>query len=270
MNKIEKCKTTQIGRIVIHKDEQEKRIYQNELNYFLENGWELGISEKHRIKTSQSKMGQKPWNKGVKGSIKPNSTSFEKGHIPWNKGVIGCQISWCKGLTKETDERVSKISQSKIGHQVSIETRKRLHDANIGKRYEGEKLKRKIEKSYLTKKSNNSLNTSNEEEIFYENLILENQNKTIFRQYYDAERYPFNCDFYIKEDDLFIELNKHWTHGGKPYNPNNEECQKQLREWEEKAKTSQFYKNAIETWTIRDVNKLKYAKENNLNYNVIY
>ena len=28
---------------------------------------------------------------------------------------------------------------------------------------------------------------------------------------------------YIKEDDLFIELNNHWTHGGHPFDPNNKE-----------------------------------------------
>ena len=101
-------------------------------------------------------------------------------------------------------------------------------------------------------------------------MLKENRTKTIYRNYKDSERYPFYCDFYIKEDDLFIELNAHWTHGGKPYDPNDEECQNQLIEWQEKAKTSQFYKNAIETWTVRDVKKLQCAQKNKLNYKVIY
>ena len=87
---------------------------------------------------------------------------------------------------------------------------------------------------------------------------------------YKEDRYPFYCDFYIVEDDLFIELNTHWTHGGKPYDPDDKECQEQLATWEEKAKTSQFYANAIKTWTERDVEKRRVAKENNLNYKVIY
>ena len=40
--------------------------------------------------------------------------------------------------------------------------------------------------------------------------------------------------------------------------------------WQEKAKQSQFYENAIKTWTERDVEKQRVAKENNLNYKVIY
>ena len=71
-------------------------------------------------------------------------------------------------------------------------------------------------------------------------------------------------------EDLFIELNAHTTHGGCPYDPNDEFCQKQLKDWQEKAKTSKFYQEAINTWTIRDVKKLETAKKNNLNYKVIY
>lgn len=102
------------------------------------------------------------------------------------------------------------------------------------------------------------------------NCCLKNENKTIYRNYKDRDRYPFYCDFYIVEDDLFIELNAHWTHGGKPFDENDEECIKQLQEWREKAKTSKFYENAIETWTVRDVKKLETAKKNRINYKTIY
>ena len=94
-------------------------------------------------------------------------------------------------------------------------------------------------------------------------------NCDVVRQYKD-DRYPFACDFYIPSKDLFIELNAHWTHGGRPFDPNDEDCQKQLAVWQEKAKTSKFYENAIQTWTVRDVEKQRIAKENNLNYIVFY
>lgn len=122
----------------------------------------------------------------------------------------------------------------------------------------------------MTYKINNSFNSSKVEQQFYEELLEQNKNKTILKQYKDPERYPFYCDFYIVEDDLFIELNCHWTHGDKPFNPDDEECQLKLSEWQEKAKTSKFYQNAIQTWTIRDVEKARCAKEHNLNYKVIY
>lgn len=121
-----------------------------------------------------------------------------------------------------------------------------------------------------TKTANKSFNKSLTEEQCYTYLSDICACDDIIRQYRDNNRYPFDCDFYIKSLDLFIECNFHWTHGGKPYNPNDKECQEQLKIWEEKAKTSKFYKNAIETWVIRDVKKLQIATENKLNYRVFY
>ena len=86
------------------------------------------------------------------------------------------------------------------------------------------------------------------------------------RNYKNVTKYPFNCDFYIPELDLYIECNFHWTHGHKPFDKDDEYCKKQLFNWKFKAENSQFYKNAINTWTVRDVNKRKIAQENKLNY----
>jgi len=74
------------------------------------------------------------------------------------------------------------------------------------------------------------------------------------------------CDFYIPSKDLFIELQLSWTHGSKPFVENNIDCQNQLNIWRQKSLTSDYYKNAIETWTIRDVKKRNIAKQNKLNY----
>ena len=43
-------------------------------------------------------------------------------------------------------------------------------------------------------------------------------------------------------------------------------CIEKLQQWQEKAKNSKYYKNAINTWTIYDVKKRNIAKKNNLNY----
>ena len=44
-----KCSETQVGRIVIHKGEEEKRIYKNELNSFLDNGWKSNLFENYSM-----------------------------------------------------------------------------------------------------------------------------------------------------------------------------------------------------------------------------
>lgn len=266
-----KCSETQVGRIVIHKGEEEKRIYKNELNSFLDNGWVEGISDSHRKILSEKKKGNKPWNTGAscRNETREKISNSLKGNIPWNKGLKGKQTAWNKGLTKELDNRVNKISLSKMGHKVSKETIEKIVSKNKGRKMDKDKLLIKVTKDYITRKKNNSFNTSSKEESFYNFLLKENVNKTVYRQY-KSDKYPFYCDFYILEDDLYIELNLHWTHGGKPFDPDDIDCQKQLADWQEKAKTSKFYENAIQTWTVRDVKKQRIAKENNLNYKVIY
>ena len=120
------------------------------------------------------------------------------------------------------------------------------------------------------KKLNNTFQVSNMEKDFYNILVNKYGKEDVVKQYKDENRYPFNCDFYIKSKDLFIELNLHWSHGGHLFNPNNPEDLNLLKHWEEKSSNSLYFKNAINTWTKRDVEKFKIAKENNLNYEVIY
>lgn len=89
-------------------------------------------------------------------------------------------------------------------------------------------------------------------------------------KYKDDYRYPFACDFYIPEKDLFIQSS--WTHGKRPYHEpfdeNNSKHVNVLEEWKNKAKKKAFYNSAIKTWTISDVKKRKTAKE--INYLEIF
>lgn len=117
------------------------------------------------------------------------------------------------------------------------------------------------EKIYNTKKQNNTFNTSKIETQF-EEYLKENNIKYITQ--YKSELYPFNCDFYLPDKDLYIEINAHWTHGGHPFDSTNEDDLFLLEQW--KSKNTKFYDNAIKTWTVRDVLKRETAKKNNLNY----
>lgn len=281
MTKEEKCSNTQKNRVVIHKSGEEKRVYKNELNYWLNEGWEKGWTENHQRNLSKSLEG-----KHKKISNSPSVETKEKiRNTLKRKYALGEIKVWNNGLTADTDERVAnyvnKSFDTKIQKYGSVFPNNAMteeHKRKIGEAIKGkspkkltkEQLEIKTTKQYLTRKKNDSFNKSKPEQELYEHLLKENKNKTIFRQYKDKKRYPFYCDFYIKEDDLFIELNAHWTHGGKPYDPNDVECQEQLKIWQEKAKTSKFYENAIITWTIRDVEKRECAIKNNLNYKVIY
>lgn len=122
-----------------------------------------------------------------------------------------------------------------------------------------------LDKIYKTKKKNNSFKKSDWENTVF-NKLLEKFPDTISQ--FKDKRYPFNCDFYIPELDLFIECNFHWTHGKHIFNENNEEDLKIINDW--KNKNSQYYNNAINTWTKLDIEKYNTAKENNLNYLIFY
>ena len=118
------------------------------------------------------------------------------------------------------------------------------------------------EKEFDTKRKRGTLNSSKLEKLTYEKLLK--LYPDIKCQYKDKIRYPFACDFYIPSQDLFIECNYHWTHGGHPYDENSLEDAAKLDVW--KNKHTKYYDNAINTWTVRDVNKRNTAKQNNLNY----
>ena len=181
----------------------------------------------------QYQSGQRQvWNKGLKGDPRC------KGHTPG-------EPVWNKGLTAETDERVARYVNAW-----------RTGDAQL--------------KSNETKRNNRSFNKSAPEDKMYVDLCKQYGEDNVVRQYSDKDRYPFACDFYIPSEDLFIECNYSWTHGGRPYDENDVDCEDQLNAWKIKAETSLYYQNAIYTWTVLDVKKREYANKYNLNYKVFY
>ena len=136
------------------------------------------------------------------------------------------------------------------------------------KRAWSDEFKAEIQKKqYLTKKKNNSFNSSKAEDDMY--IELCKKYKEVKRQYNSIE-YPFNCDFYIPEENLYIEYQGSWTHGDEPFDRTNSKHIEKLEIMKEKAKSSKYWANAITTWTIRDVKKRKIAAKNNLNYIEIF
>jgi len=125
-----------------------------------------------------------------------------------------------------------------------------------------EKFKEKIN---LTKRKNGTFNTSLIEELFEQWLIDNNVN---YKTQYKSNEYPFNCDFYFPDKDLYLEIQGFWSHGKHPYNKNDEEDIKTLNEWVDK--NTDFYNECVNTWTIRDPLKRETAKKNNLNWKEVF
>lgn len=123
-----------------------------------------------------------------------------------------------------------------------------------------------ITKVHLSKKRNHTICSSKfEDKVF--SLLVKKYKK--IKRNYKSEKYPFACDFYIHDINVYIEIQGYFSHGknGKkilgPYNQNNQEHQKILKIW--KAKNNKIYDDAINVWTVRDPLKRKIAKDNNIN-----
>ena len=70
----------------------------------------------------------------------------------------------------------------------------------------------------------------------------------------------FQSDYYIPSKDLFMNYNKAWTHGRRKFNPDDPNCQEDVK-WLE-SQPGDYYKRALKQWTITDPIKREVAKAN--------
>lgn len=112
-----------------------------------------------------------------------------------------------------------------------------------------------------TKRKNHTFNTSKHENEIYK-LLLQKFPNTKYQ--YKSIAYPFNCDFYIPEKDLYIEYQEHWTHGKHPFDKNNIEDLNILEKWKSLGTHKEQYKHAVEIWSKRDPYKRGITKNNGI------
>lgn len=75
---------------------------------------------------------------GVAGRVptlewKKNHSLHMQGNVPWNKGLHCPNLGWSRGLTKETNESIARISYSKQGVPQSIESNTKRSISQKGK-----------------------------------------------------------------------------------------------------------------------------------------
>lgn len=170
-----------------------------------------------------------------------------------NKG----KIPWSKGLTKETHPSLARAAEKNSEHMKAFWSERTHEDAMAWRDGMREKMH-----------ENGTEKTSKPEEDLYKRLCLEYGEEDIIRRYKDDDRYPFECDFYIKSTDTFIELNRHPSHGTHPFDPNNEEDIKLIEEL--KTINTPWSNMIVSVWSGRDYKKRMIAEANNLNYIQLY
>ena len=171
-------------------------------------------------------------------------------------------------VSKSFDTKLQRYGNGNyVNSKKTKETKlKRYGDENynnskkISKSLSSEDVKIKM---YNTKKKNKTFNTSTIEDKLKSYL---DKNSIRYITLYKSELYPFLCDFYLPDYDLYIEIQGTWTHGFHPFDYNDVDDIRKLNNWKEKSIKSKYYKTAIDVWTKTDVLKRTIANKNNINY----
>ena len=187
---------------------------------------------------------------------------------------------------KSTLQNAQIISRRKESREKAVNTTKKKHNGNF---WSDEQLKRIQENIVKNRKIINEKNKAKIKECieefkslsgkgisgcsskveidFYKYLINTFSFENVDPQHYDNQ-YPYSCDFFIPGLDLYIEIQGSWTHGKHPFNPGDKKDNEKLNYW--KSKDSEYYNNAIYTWTDLDVRKRVCVRDNHLNYLEIF
>ena len=282
----------------VHKGTQIKRCNTKDIyESFLLNGWEKGkgLTAWNKGLTKETDERVKKYvdsqtGKHLSEQTKKKLSELNKGK-KWTKDAIEKRTATRKVTVPHLKEETKqKISNSLKGHKVSEEVIAKIKQKLSGRKGHpcSEAVKQKISKHNSSKefqeyqreikRKNHSFNTSQPELSAKSKLESLFGTENVFYQYSNS-KYPFSCDFYIKPKDLYIECNFHWTHGPHPFDKNNPEDIELLNKIKQKQdyyvdssghKKKNFYYLYEKIWTIKDPEKLNYAKNSCLNYLVFY
>lgn len=237
-----------------------------------------------------------PWNKGLKTGLPAhNSLNINKEELYdlyINQNLTSEEVAkiyncssktirnWLKRYNipiRQNGEAV-KLQRSKWSEEQELARSRKYHNTWINKpQEEKDEIRKKIMaspninspeailKAHQTRIKNGTSTQSKSEDQFYHKLLILGFDKDdIIRQYVGDSRYPYNCDFYIKSKDLFIEYQGHWTHGPDIFDKNNENHINYLIHYQE-----DLGKN-MSIWTKKDPEKRQTAIRNKIKLILVY
>lgn len=252
----------------IHKGQRNSKVKTSDLSKFLDDGWEIGNWNQEEL-NRRSGEGVKRFNDNLRESgeweeyNKVRGNNVSKGLIKFWSDVADDEYIQNREIKKQQSRDNWSDEEKILYHNKMSESAKR-NRASISP----EEYHKRAVKIYKTKKKNGTLWTSTFEDESYKELCASYGKFNIKHQYVDEERYPFFCDFYIKNLDLFIELNMHPSHGPHKFDANNMDDILLVEELKNKGDT--WSQCIIDIWTIRDIEKYNYADKYKLNYICVY
>lgn len=202
------------------------------------------------------------------GAQKGMKIKIEKyGDISNGKKISETRKNWTKERKDLWYARVKATKLERYGDEnyhniekVKVTNLERYGVDNPSKAPEIKKLI--AERAVAARKRNGTLSSSrNFEDKLVQYLRETYPEYTILTQYKD-ERYPFRCDCYIKELDLFIEFQGSFYHNYRPFNGSPEH----ISEYEKMLTKGEITKGIAKVWRYKDPEKREYAKKNGLNF----
>lgn len=183
-----------------------------------------------------------------------------------------CQTDEFKEKRKQT--LIKRYGTTKL-YQVK-EIRDKIVDSNL-KRFGYDCVFKSPDirkKMYETCKVNGKLKSSKAEDRIYAWMVELGYN---VERFYRSDAFPFTVDFYLNDYDIYVEFQGSQFHNGRAFLGTKEDIEEVnwLKEKNEELikgtnKKKSQYQSIIDTWTVFDVKKRNYAKENRLKYLEIY
>lgn len=250
------------------KEVQEKSKMTKLKKYGRTNVGQFGTDEHNKAIKEKYKVDHISQNEEIKAKVKETNLR-EKG--------VSCILSLPENKDKAKAGIMNKYHTSNIFSVPEIAEKAKLGRKKWRESEEYPEIRKQMTiNSWKTRKKNGTCNTSKDEMKILELLLSKFEN---VEHNYKSKEYPFYCDFYITEIDLYIEYQGDWSHGkdGRKilgaYDEKNQEHKNILEKWKNKSIQTGFdksnrnrYSNAIEVWTIKDPLKRETARKNGLNW----
>ena len=250
----------------INKDHINIKVRTQDLSRYIDEGWSLGNWNQKEL-NEKSGAGVRKFNDKLK-----DTGRWEEHNCKRSEKISNTLKEFWQNVSDDyRDNREYKKEQSRNSwtEEERALYHKKMSDSarRNRKTISEEEYKRRSMIANETRKKNRTYATSRYEHIAYDALQCRYSKDDIICQYTD-KRYPYKCDFYIKSQDLFIELNIHPSHFDHAY---NEKCDSDVKVLNELLQKGDAWSNMIiSTWSILDKKKYELAIKNKLNYVTVY
>ena len=232
----------------------------------------------------------------------PTCGKHENTFLSIGRGYTAHCSEQCSTLDPNVQETYKETNRAKYGVDFPMQSelvkdkskQTCLDKFGVEYSFQAEEVKEKIKQTHLKnlgvehpmqntdiiRKTQDSINRTRRAnknrskiELYFEEIC--NKHKIKFEANYEDDRYKpekgrkWKCDFYIPDNDLFIEIHFMATHNDHIFNKDNEEDQKWLLHCIQEPK-NWVEEQQVKVWANADVRKILKAKFNKLNYIILW